>query len=62
MPIPNDPISKLILSDTNQLYNLKSGTIPSRLLEPLPESDDEYDAAEQASQQATQIQHHTHGE
>eukprot|EP00961_Rhodomonas_salina_P131519 1770121-Rhodomonas_salina.1 len=62
MPIPNDPISKLIPSDTHPLYNLESGTIQSRLLDPLPESDDEYDAAEQASQQTTQIQHHAHGE
>eukprot|EP00961_Rhodomonas_salina_P107560 1448261-Rhodomonas_salina.2 len=62
MPIPNDLISNLIQSDTNQLYNLKSGTIPSRLLDSLPESDDKYDTAEQASQAATQPQHFTHGE
>eukprot|EP00961_Rhodomonas_salina_P081022 1089829-Rhodomonas_salina.2 len=62
MPIPNDLISNLIQSDTNLLYNLESGTIPSRLLDPLPESDDEYDAAEQASQQATQPQYLTHWE
>eukprot|EP00961_Rhodomonas_salina_P075321 1010787-Rhodomonas_salina.3 len=60
MPIPNELISKLIPSDTNPLYNLESGTIPSSLLDPLPESDDEYDTAEQASQQPTQIQHCTH--
>eukprot|EP00961_Rhodomonas_salina_P075592 1014464-Rhodomonas_salina.1 len=62
MSILNDLISKLISSDTNQLYNLESGTIPSRLLDPLPESDVEYDTAEQASQQTTQTQHRAHGE
>eukprot|EP00961_Rhodomonas_salina_P170406 2297228-Rhodomonas_salina.2 len=62
MPILNDPISKLIQSATNPLYNLESGITPSRLLDPLPESDDEYDAAEQASQQTTQTQHCPQGE
>eukprot|EP00961_Rhodomonas_salina_P008050 109247-Rhodomonas_salina.3 len=55
MPIPRDPVSKLIPNDDNPAYRLESGSVlPSSFADPLPESDDEYDDLAAASQALTQ--------
>lgn len=56
MPCPKDPVSKLIAADTTPTFGLDSlesaAALPNVFAEPLPDSDDEYDAAVEESEQS----------